>query len=157
MQEGTLDEHEALYDHIELTFGEISIDSAYKKVLSNSAGAVSVFVGTTRDHFEGKKVAKLEYEAYEPMAIKELRQICKDVRKKLEVTKICIVHRLGVVPVGESSVMIAVSSVHRKESLEAVQIIINTLKENVPIWKKEIYENGMGEWKENKECKWARK
>merc|ERR1712189_102538 len=99
-------------------------------------------------------VIKLEYEAYEPMAIKELKKICAEVRKNMSVERICIVHRIGEVPIGEASVLVAVSSVHRKESLEAVQVIIDSLKATVPIWKKEVYDEGDPEWKSNKECAW---
>ncbi|EDO45567.1 predicted protein [Nematostella vectensis] len=121
---------------------------------SPSAGAVSLFVGTTRDNFEGKNVVRLEYEAYIPMASSEMRKICKLAREKWNIMKIAIYHRIGIVPIGEASVIIAVSSAHRKESLEAVSFIIDTLKATVPIWKKEIYEQGEAQWKENKECSW---
>ncbi|XP_048583295.1 molybdopterin synthase catalytic subunit isoform X2 [Nematostella vectensis] len=113
---------------------------------SPSAGAVSLFVG--------KNVVRLEYEAYIPMASSEMRKICKLAREKWNIMKIAIYHRIGIVPIGEASVIIAVSSAHRKESLEAVSFIIDTLKATVPIWKKEIYEQGEAQWKENKECSW---
>jgi len=110
------------------------------------------FTGTTRDNFHGKKVVRLEYEAYNPMAEKELRKVCAEARRRWKLTRLAIVHRVGVVPIGETSVAIAVSSVHRKDSLEAVCFCIDTLKETVPIWKKEVYENGE-EWKENAESR----
>ncbi|XP_028399025.1 molybdopterin synthase catalytic subunit-like isoform X2 [Dendronephthya gigantea] len=119
---------------------------------SPSAGATSIFVGTTRDTFNGKRVVRLEYEAYEPMAKKELAKICQDIHKKWNVLKIAIVHRIGLVPISEASVVIAISSVHRKESLEAVQYCIDTLKATVPIWKKEVYDDGQSTWKENSDC-----
>ncbi|XP_034941027.1 molybdopterin synthase catalytic subunit isoform X2 [Chelonus insularis] len=97
------------------------------------------------------KVLKLEYEAYEPMALKELKNICDKIREKWDVKHIAIFHRLGEVPVCESSVIIAISSAHRQESLQAVQFTIDTLKSNVPIWKKEIYDTEESAWKENKE------
>lgn len=99
---------------------------------------------------------KLEYEAYEPMAVKEMQAVCNEVRKQWNVEKIAIYHRLGEVPVTEASIVIAISSPHRQESLQAVQFAIDAVKTSVPIWKKEIYENGEPEWKENKECYWAK-
>jgi len=116
------------------------------------AGAISTFSGTTRNNFEGKKVLRLEYEAYVPMAIKELQKICALIRTKWDVIYIAIFHRIGVVPIGESSVQIAISSAHRRESLEAVQFAIDEVKAKVPIWKKEIYDDNTHTWKENREC-----
>lgn len=102
----------------------------------------------------------MEYEAYEPMAIKALTKICDNIRSKWpDVKHIAIYHRLGVVPVKECSVIIAISSPHRQSSLEAVQFAIEDLKTAVPIWKKELYggtDEGTSTWKENKECKWAK-
>ncbi|RXM94448.1 Molybdopterin synthase catalytic subunit [Acipenser ruthenus] len=100
-------------------------------------GWQSVEQGITRNSFEGKKVVELEYEAYIPMAQSEMKKICWDVRRKWPSVKhIAIHHRLGVVPVSEASVIIAISSPHRSESLEAVKYCIDTLKATVPIWKK---------------------
>lgn len=98
----------------------------------------------------------MEYEAYEPMALKVMSQICLEMREKwLDIKHIAIYHRLGLVPTKEASVIIGVSSPHRVTSLDAVAFGIDELKKKVPIWKKEIYEGDMkSEWKENKECKW---
>lgn len=126
------------------------------QVVSSSTGAISTFIGTTRDHFEGKKVVKLEYEAYTPMAEKELVKVCSKIRSKWSVKNIAIYHRLGMVKACEASVIVAISSEHRKESLEAVHFAIDDLKAHVPIWKKEVYEGDTpSEWKQNKECTWA--
>ncbi|XP_078367561.1 molybdopterin synthase catalytic subunit-like [Oculina patagonica] len=144
-------------DTIVITPDHLHVDQVTDIVGAPSAGAISLFVGTTRDNFEGKTVVRLEYEAYIPMARSEMRKICKQVREKWEVIKIAIFHRIGVVPIGEASVIIAVSSAHRKNSLEAVQYCIDTLKATVPIWKKEVYEQGEPNWKENSECFWAKK
>lgn len=141
-------------DHISLTYEQLSTDEAQRLVACSSTGATSMFIGTTRDCFEGKAVERLEYEAYVPMAEKELKKICDRIRDKWSVKHICIMHRLGVVPLLEASVIIAISSVHRKESLEAVQFCIDSLKESAPIWKKEIYSEGDSSWKANRECKW---
>lgn len=96
----------------------------------------------------------MEYEAYTAMAEKQLSQICSDVRKKWPVHRIAVVHRIGVVPVSEASVVIAVSAEHRKEAIEAVAFAIEVVKSVAAIWKKEFYEEGEGQWKENKECSW---
>lgn len=143
-------------DSILITSSKLDVNDIYSGVVAHSAGAVSLFVGTTRDHFEGKKVVQLEYEAFIPMAEKELKKICLDIRDKWKVENISIHHRLGVVPVGEASVAIAISSTHRSESLEAVHHAIDSLKKSVPIWKKEIYDKGTEEWKANSECPWAK-
>uniref|UniRef100_A0A673Y9S4 Molybdenum cofactor synthesis 2 n=1 Tax=Salmo trutta TaxID=8032 RepID=A0A673Y9S4_SALTR len=112
--------------------------------------------GTTRNSFEGMKVVQLEYEAYIPMAESELRKIYTDIRARWPTVRhICVHHRLGVVPVTEASVIIGISSPHRRDSLEAVQYCIDTLKGTVPIWKKEVYEADESRWKENKECQWT--
>ncbi|XP_071845183.1 molybdopterin synthase catalytic subunit-like [Apostichopus japonicus] len=141
---------------IELTTSILSLDRATKFVTLPSCGAISVFIGTTRDNFNGKKVLHLEYEAYETMAVTEIRKICDQVIEKWDVTRVAVLHRLGHVPITEASVIISVSSPHRKESLEAVEYCIDTLKATVPIWKKEFYEEGDSSWKENKECSWSK-
>lgn len=107
------------------------------------------------------QVLKLEYEAYDAMALKATTKICDDMRLKWsDIKHIAIYHRLGIVPIRESSVIIAVSAPHRQTSLDAVQYAIDELKRCVPIWKKEIYDTAdcpdgnEGSWKENKECYW---
>mmetsp|Transcript_37740 Transcript_37740/g.70830 ORF Transcript_37740/g.70830 Transcript_37740/m.70830 type:complete len:204 (+) Transcript_37740:131-742(+) len=121
-------------------------------VTDPGAGAISTFVGVTRDNFDGKRVVRLEYEAYVPMAVKELDKLCGQMLKKWNLIKVAIGHRTGVVEVTQPSVIIAVSSAHRRESLEAVHWAIDELKATVPIWKKEEYEDGEV-WKENAESR----
>eukprot|EP00511_Aplanochytrium_stocchinoi_P007649 CAMPEP_0204847180 /NCGR_PEP_ID=MMETSP1347-20130617/2544_1 /ASSEMBLY_ACC=CAM_ASM_000690 /TAXON_ID=215587 /ORGANISM="Aplanochytrium stocchinoi, Strain GSBS06" /LENGTH=180 /DNA_ID=CAMNT_0051988031 /DNA_START=63 /DNA_END=602 /DNA_ORIENTATION=+ len=128
-------------DHVAVRFDVLSISDLVTLVSDPGTGAISTFSGTTRDNFEGKEVVRLEYECYESMALKELKNLCSSIRAKWDVKKIAIEHRLGLCPVEESSVIIAVSAVHRGESLEAVKYAINTLKATVPIWKKEVYNN----------------
>ncbi|KAL5974217.1 Molybdopterin synthase catalytic subunit [Asimina triloba] len=113
-------------------------------------GAIATFAGTTRDSFEGKRVVELRYEAYVPMAIRRLRSICSAARSSWKIESIAVAHRLGPVPVGETSVFVAVSAVHRSDAMEACRYLIDELKASVPIWKKEVYENGEV-WKENAE------
>ncbi|KAH8330305.1 hypothetical protein KR067_000985 [Drosophila pandora] len=140
-------------DHVKLVDDPIDISHIHELLLDDGCGASSVFVGTTRDNFQGKKVVSLAYEAYDNMAIKEMNKICSDLRSKWPGLKhIVIHHRLGTVPVREASVVIAASSPHRSEALESVSFAIDQLKTRVPIWKKEIYEGDHeAEWKENKE------
>uniref|UniRef100_A0A803JA07 Molybdopterin synthase catalytic subunit n=1 Tax=Xenopus tropicalis TaxID=8364 RepID=A0A803JA07_XENTR len=110
---------------------------------------------STRNTFDGKKVVRLEYECYIPMAEMEIKKIFLDVRRQWpHVKHLAVHHRLGLVPVSEASVVIAVSSPHRSDSLDAVKYCINRLKATVPIWKKEVYEEESYSWKENKECFW---
>ncbi|XP_037777171.1 molybdopterin synthase catalytic subunit-like [Penaeus monodon] len=141
-------------DHIKLTGEVLSTGEVADAVTDPSCGAVSLFVGTTRNNFQGRQVVRLEYEAYEEMAEKEILTICRLAREKWNIKHIAIYHRMGVVPVSESSVIIAVSSTHRRESLEAASFLIDELKARVPIWKKEMYDDGGGDWKKNKECAW---
>jgi len=88
------------------------------------------------------------------MALKEMLNICAKIRLQWNIEGIAIYHRIGEVPISEASIVIAISSSHREESLRAVEYAINTLKASVPIWKKEVYETGETQWKENKECTW---
>jgi len=111
-------------------------------VFDDSAGGTVVFVGTVRNQTKGKPVISLEFEAYKPMAIKEMQKIAKVAIEKFQVLKISMHHRVGVLKVGEIPIVIAVSTPHRKAAFKACEFAINTLKETVPIWKKEIFENG---------------
>jgi molybdopterin synthase catalytic subunit len=106
------------------------------------AGAVVTFVGTTRDHNDGRRVTRLEYEAYPEMAIAEMKKIAATLGERWPIERAAIVHRIGVVPIGEASVVIAVSSAHRVAAFEACHFAIDRLKEVVPIWKKEHFEGG---------------
>ncbi|XP_064391302.1 molybdopterin synthase catalytic subunit-like [Halichondria panicea] len=140
---------------VRISADPISQEEVTQFVIDPSAGGISIFLGVTRDNFKGKKVVQLEYEAYTSMATKQLSDICTAIRGKWPVTKIAIVHRTGIVPVCEPSVIIAVSSVHRKEAIEATSYAIDAVKSSVTVWKKEVYAEGEGEWKENKECRWT--
>lgn len=142
-------------DIVKLQHEELNVGEIINLTVSFKCGAISTFIGTTRDNFENKKVIKLEYEAYEPMALKEMTNICAKIRSQWNVHHIAIYHRLGEVPVANASVVIAISSPHRQESLSAVEYAINSLKASVPIWKKEVYDTDGAQWKENKECAWS--
>jgi molybdopterin synthase catalytic subunit len=109
-------------------------------------GAQVLFLGTTRDHHGGRQVRELAYEAYEPMALAALEAIERAVLDRFEVRHCAIVHRLGVVPVGEASVAVAVASAHRAAAFDAGRWAMDELKRTVPIWKKERFEDGGEDW-----------
>ena len=109
-------------DDVVITTSPLDVAAISSSVTAPCTGATSLFVGTTRDNFQGKKVVRLEYEAYEPMAKKEMAKLCKELRSKWSLHNIAIHHRLGLVKVTEASVIIAVSSPHRKESLEVCNL-----------------------------------
>lgn len=143
-------------EFLELTYDKLSVETISDLVANPTCGAISIFIGTTRDSFEGKTVVNLEYEVYETMAIKSLKAICSEIRNQWpNVYNIAIYHRLGVVPVKEASIVIAISSPHRGDAMSAVQWCIDNVKKSVPIWKKEIYTDETESWKENKECMWS--
>ena len=146
-------ETETLKNLVTINYHPIVLQDLVDSVASPAAGATSTFIGTTRDNFQGKRVIKLEYEAYLTMAKKCLSRICLEARKQWDVIHIAVTHRLGVCDIGQASVMIAVSSVHRAESIRAMEYLINTLKASVPIWKSEVYESEQRVWKENAEWK----
>lgn len=131
---------------ISLTLNPIKVQAVLDAVSTPAAGGIDVFIGTTREHSEGRAVTSLEYEAYEPMALRKMEQIEIQARKQWALEKVAIVHRLGRVPLGEASVVIAVSSAHRKEAFEACRFVIDSLKKEVPIWKRECFADGTAEW-----------
>ena len=123
----------------------LSLDDAVREVASDDAGAIATFSGTTRARSRGRDVVRLEYEAYEGMAEAEMERIAAELRARHTLTAIAIHHRVGVVGIGETSVVIAVSAPHRGDALAACAEAIDTLKGTVPLWKKEIYAGGE-EW-----------
>ena len=123
----------------------LSLEAVADEVAADEAGAVATFVGTTRVHSRGRTVTHLEYEAYEGMAEKVMAEIADELRVRYDLCEIAIHHRTGRVGIGERSVVIAVSAPHRGDALAACKDAIDTLKERVPLWKKEVYEGGE-EW-----------
>ncbi len=123
----------------------LSLDAAAAEVADDRAGAIATFVGTTRIDSRGRTVRYLEYEAYPGMAEEVMERIAQDLRSKYELCDVAIHHRVGRVGIGETSVVIAVSAPHRQDALAACKEAIDTLKETVPLWKKEVYEGGE-EW-----------
>ena len=127
---------------IEITSDNINRDRIINSVECPEAGAIDVFIGTTRNSTQSKKVLKLEFESHESMAIKEIQKIIDNAFTKWSISKVAVSHRVGVVDIGEVAVVIAVSAPHRAAAFEACRYIIDTLKQTVPIWKKETFENG---------------
>lgn len=111
-------------------------------VTNEGAGGIVTFIGTVRNQTKGKVVVKLDFEAYAPMALSELRKIAEQAKERWPVQRIAIHHRVGPLQVKEIAVIIAVATPHRKAAFEACQYAIDTLKETVPIWKKEFFEDG---------------
>ncbi|MBV8079009.1 MAG: molybdenum cofactor biosynthesis protein MoaE [Actinobacteria bacterium] len=123
----------------------LSLDRVVDEVRDDEAGAIATFTGTARRHSRDRTVVRLEYEAYEGMAERVMAELAEELKRRHDVVAIAIHHRVGVVGVGEPSVVIAVSSRHRAAALAACKEAIDTLKETVPLWKKEVYEGGE-EW-----------
>ena len=119
--------------------------AAVREVESDEAGAIATFIGTTRVHSRGRTVLHLDYEAYPEMAEQMMSGLAESLKAKHELGDIAIHHRVGRVGIGEASVVIAVSARHRAAALEACREAIDTLKETIPLWKKEVYEGGE-EW-----------
>lgn len=110
--------------------------------MSPESGGIDIFIGTVRNATKGKVVVRLEFEAYERMAISEMTKIAEEILAKWPVHKVLIHHRTGILPVGEIPVIIAVSAAHRAAAFDACRYAIDTLKQTVPIWKKEVFEDG---------------
>jgi len=119
-----------------------AIDVAALSTASPEDGALCVFTGIVRNHNDGKSVLYLEYEGYEEMVVSIFTEIETEAREKFGVTNVRIVHRLGRMEIGDTSVAVAVASPHRKEAFEACRFAIDTLKHKAPIWKKEFYTDG---------------
>jgi molybdopterin synthase catalytic subunit len=111
-----------------------------------AAGAIDLFLGITRRWTAGRETARLSYEAYEPMALREMETLVKETAGRWHVKRVCMIHRLGIVPVAEPSVMIGVATAHRNEAFEACRYLIDHLKTQVPIWKREHLMDGTTEW-----------
>ena len=128
-----------------LVDGPIDVAAVIGEVEDDGAGGIASFVGTVRNRSRGRTVLYLEYEAYGGMAEKVMAELAADLRERHALTEVAITHRVGRVEIGEPSVVIAVSAPHRAAALAACKEAIDTLKESVPLWKKEVYEGGE-EW-----------
>ena len=127
---------------IEITEQQLDCEKITNLVRRDSNGAVVTFLGNTRDNFEGKGVIRLEYEAYVKMAVKKLEEIRQEMMQEFGIEDIAIAHRIGVVDIGETSLVVAVASPHRTEAFQACHKVVDRVKEIVPIWKKEVYADG---------------
>jgi molybdopterin synthase catalytic subunit len=123
----------------------LSLDAVVREVGRDEAGAIATFTGTVRNRSRDRDVLYLEYEAYEGMAEETMSALAEELRRRYELTAIAIHHRVGRVEIGQPSVVIAVSAPHRQDALAACKEAIDTLKQTVPLWKKEVYEGGE-EW-----------
>ena len=127
---------------IELDEKPLNIQKAIDHVRDGSVGGIDVFIGTVRDATKGKKVVALEFEAYEKMAISEFEKLVKYAEDHWPIYRVAILHAIGRKEIGDLAVVIAVSAAHRDAAFKACRYIIDTLKKTVPIWKKEIFEDG---------------
>ena len=126
-----------------VTTDPLSADALADAVTVPEAGGVSVFLGVVRNNNAGRAVVALEYEAHVPMAEAKMKEIGEQVHRRWpDVRQVAMVHRIGRLAIGEASVVIAVSAAHRREAFEACHFAIDRLKETVPIWKREIFEDG---------------
>ena len=131
-----------LQTNIQISAQPLHIQSCIDWIMSPESGGIDIFIGTVRNATKGKTVVRLEFEAYEKMALAEMEKIAVQAGEKWPVQKLLLHHRTGVLAVGEVPVIIAVSAAHRAAAFEACRYVIDTLKETVPIWKKEIFEDG---------------
>ena len=129
-------------DFFELTTESIDITSVARRIVPPECGATVTLDGYVRQFTKGRETLYLEYEAYEPMAIKEMEKLVTIAHGQFEIAHVGIVHRLGKLEIGETSVVISVASPHRKAAFAACEWLIRELKRTVPIWKKEVYADG---------------
>lgn len=132
----------------ELVHGVIDVAALMAGARRPECGAIALFLGTTRDRHRGREVVRLGYEAYEPMALAALERLERDARARYEIAECRVVHRLGDVPVAESSVAVVVAAPHRGPAFDACRWVMDELKRSAPIWKKETFADGDAEWVE---------
>jgi molybdopterin synthase catalytic subunit len=139
--------------HVELRYKPLDVSAILQSVRSPTCGANVLFLGTTRNSFDNRPVAKLSYSAYPALALKSFKSIAETVIQEHGLEKVCIVHRLGHVPVEEESIAVAVSAGHRGPAWRGAEEALEKCKERVEVWKMEIFEDdeGGGEWRANKE------
>jgi len=134
-------------DSFAITFVPLSIEEVYFRANEEANGAVVMMSGMVRNQTDGKPVVSLEYQAYEPMALRVFYQIAANIRSHWpDVNRVVIHHRIGRLQIGEISVLVAVGCPHRQEAFEACRYAIDTLKHNAPIWKKEHWADGSSNW-----------
>ncbi len=132
--------------YVALAHYSIDLAAVLAHLHDNAAGGHCLFLGTTRNHADNRRVVTLFYEAYEEMAVREMRRLVEKACKEWPLKRCAVVHRLGEVPVGEASVAIGTSAAHRAEAFQACRYLIDALKREVPIWKREHFEDGESVW-----------
>ncbi|RDA89212.1 hypothetical protein CP532_0498 [Ophiocordyceps camponoti-leonardi (nom. inval.)] len=137
--------------HVSLTKEYLSVQAVMNRVRSPEAGAIVLFVGTTRDSFAGKPVKELQYTAYNGLALRTMLAIAEDTRQKHGLKGIAMAHRLGTVPIGEESILIAVSAPHRQAAWRAGEEALEACKAKVEVWKREEFHDGEGVWRANRD------
>ena len=129
-----------------VTTEPLDIQEIHNLVKSPTDGAVVTFDGIVRNNFDGRQVRHLEYEAYAAMAEKKMAEIAEEVRDKFSVGSVAMVHRVGRLEIGESSILIAVAAPHRQPAFEACAYAMDRVKQEVPVWKKEYFKDGESHW-----------
>ncbi len=129
-------------DFYEITFDALDVAQIARRVVPETCGAIVTLDGFVRQFTKERETLYLEYEGYEPMALKEMEKLIEQAREKFEIAHVGIVHRLGRLEIGETSVVISVAAPHRRAAFEACEWLIKELKRTVPIWKKEVYADG---------------
>ncbi len=127
---------------VALTTDPIDVASALTYLQSDQAGAIDLFLGVVRDNTQERPVDRLDYEAYDRMALSEMQKISDEATRRWPVLRCVIIHRTGTLLIGEMAVLIGVATAHRADAFDACRYIIDTIKETVPIWKKEIFTDG---------------
>lgn len=133
---------------VHLDEAPLSVADAYAFLPTDYTGGIDLFVGTTRRFTDERETVRLAYEAYAPMAAREMERLAEEAIERWPVRRACLLHRLGEVPPGEASVIIGVATPHRADAFAACRFLIDALKAQVPIWKKEVYADGSTEWVE---------
>lgn len=139
--------------HFTVTSDPIKPDALFAWICKPHHGAIVTFAGTVRNNAENRRTARLEYEAYAEMAEEKMRAIGVEIREKWGIEDVAMIHRIGVLDIGEISILIAVATPHRGNAFEACSYAIDRVKQVVPIWKKEVWVEGAPEWVEGERQK----
>ncbi|HMB94084.1 MAG TPA: molybdenum cofactor biosynthesis protein MoaE [Rhodothermales bacterium] len=131
---------------VEIQYEPLDIQAAFRFLQTAAAGGIDLFVGVTRQWTENQETIRLEYECYPAMALKEMKRLANKACDEWPVERVCLLHRLGVVGVSEASVIVGVATPHRTEAFTACRFLIDTLKKQVPIWKREVFADGTTGW-----------
>ena len=131
---------------VELLPGPLDLGAAFRFLQEAKAGGIAMFAGTTRQWTHGRETLRLEYESYEPMALRVMHMLLEEAEGRWPVLRACLLHRLGEVPTKEASVIVGISTPHRADAFEAARYLIDRLKLQVPIWKREYWADGTMEW-----------